>query len=70
MTRSPESELGTRISPHASLLIFTEGSGTLRVFDALEWKTFDGRDVAFVRELERDEEYAEAEENGGKLRRL
>lgn len=49
-----------------------EGSGTLRVSDALDSKMFDGRDVALARELveERDEEYAEVEENGGRLRRL
>jgi hypothetical protein len=54
------------------LLNSTEGSGTLRVLDALDSKTFDGRDVALVRELvvERDEEYAEVEENSGRLRRL
>jgi len=72
VTSSPESELGTTISPYASLLNFAEGSGTLRVLEALDSKTFAGRDVALVRELvvERDEEYAELEENGGKLRRL
>lgn len=66
MASSPESELGTRISPHASLLSFTDGSGTLRALDTLDSKTFDGRDVALARELvvERDEEY------GGMLRRL
>src|SRR6266403_4865008 len=63
----PESEPGTSISPHGSLVAFADGGGTLRVWDTVEPKTSVGRDVALCRVLVVTEETSELEERSGRL---